>query len=211
MKNSSETYTSDIAFSPAVKATQARLGSRSAYSRMEQTGGWQSEVDEGLRHFLAKVDSLYMATANSLGQPYIQHRGGPKGFVKVLDKNRLAFADFRGNRQYITVGNLSENANAMLFLMDYPNRTRIKIWGRAEVVETDAALLETLSVGLKDQKMERAMVFAITAWDVNCPQHITPRFTEETIKGIIAPLQEKITGLEKELDVLRNSKKDAPI
>lgn len=211
MKDNPQTYVSDVAFSPAVKAIQERLGSRSGYARMEKMGGWQNEVDAGLRQFLSKVDSFYLATANSQGQPYIQHRGGPKGFVKVLDNTRLAFPDFKGNRQYISVGNLSENAKAMLFLMDYPNRTRIKIWGTAKVVEEDAQLLEVLSEGLQDQQVERAIVFTLRAWDINCPQYITPRFTEETVKSIITPLQEKIELLENELEVLRKGKKEHPL
>lgn len=206
MKDGNLIYPSDVAFSPAVKALQAQLGSRAAYAKMEQKAGWQTTVDAGLNHFLGQVDSFYMATANSLGQPYIQHRGGPTGFLKVLDEKRLAFADFSGNRQYISVGNLSENDQAMLFLMDYPNRRRIKIWGKAKVVEADNALLKILAAGLGKQNVERAIEFTLTAWDVNCPQHITPRFTAAAIKELVGPLQEKITELEKELAKLRNAK-----
>ena len=170
---------SDIAFTPAVKAQQEKNGSRSAYARMEQRGGWQSQVTSELAAFLAERDSFYMATASADGQPYIQHRGGPKGFLRVLDETTLAFADFVGNAQYISVGNLSENDKAHIFLMDYPNRRRIKIWGTAQVVEGDDELLTRLNDAEYGGRPERAIVFKIAAWDVNCPQHIMPRYTEE--------------------------------
>ncbi len=130
---------SDIAFTPAVKAAQARLGSRAGYAKMEQRGGWRDTVTADLARFIAERDSFYLATASADGRPYIQHRGGPKGFLNVLDEHTLAFADFSGNRQYISMGNLAENDQAFIFLMDYANRRRIKIWGRAEVVEDDEA------------------------------------------------------------------------
>ena len=131
---------SDIAFTPAVKSQQERFGSRAGYASMEKKGGWQDKVSSDLKGFIAERDSLYMATTSSEGHPYIQHRGGEKGFLKVLDEKTLAFADFSGNRQYVTLGNLSENNRAFIFLMDYENQRRIKIWGRAEVVEDDAKL-----------------------------------------------------------------------
>src|SRR6266702_1522834 len=135
-------YSSDVAFTPAVKAIQARKGSRNAYARVEQNGGWRTEIEEDLTAFLAAQDSMFLATATADGQPYIQHRGGPKGFIKVLDKNTLAFADYSGNRQYITQGNLSENPKANIFMMDYAQRRRVKIWGEARVVEDDPALTQ---------------------------------------------------------------------
>ena len=134
------TYSSDVAFTPAVKAIQARKGSREGYARVEENGGWRTEIDENLAGFLAETNSFYLATASGTGQPYIQHRGGPKGFVKIIDKNTIAFADYSGNRQYITQGNLSENPKAHIFVMDYTHRRRVKIWGEARVVDDDPAL-----------------------------------------------------------------------
>ena len=138
------TYSSDVAFTPAVKAIQARKGSRDGYARMEENGGWRTEIDENLAHFLAETNSFYLATASGTGHPYIQHRGGPKGFVKIIDKNTIAFADYSGNRQFITQGNLSENPQAHIFVMDYAHRRRVKIWGEARVVDDDLALTEAL-------------------------------------------------------------------
>ncbi|HEY3677523.1 MAG TPA: pyridoxamine 5'-phosphate oxidase family protein, partial [Bradyrhizobium sp.] len=134
------TYSSDVAFTPAVKAIQSRKGSRDAYAQVEENGGWRTEVDDNLAAFLAQADSFFLATASADGQPYIQHRGGPKGFVKVLDKTTLAFADYSGNRQFISQGNLSENPKAHIFLIDYAHRRRVKIWGEARVVDDDPAL-----------------------------------------------------------------------
>ena len=196
-------YTSDIAFTPAVKAVQERLGSRAGYARMEQKRGWQDKATDELAAFLAGRDSVYLATASAAGQPYIQHRGGPKGFLKVLDEKRLAFADFKGNRQYITLGNLSENPRAHIFVMDYPNRQRVKIWGRAEVVEDDPWLLEKLSDPSYGGVPGRAIVFHIEAWDVNCPQHIIPRYTEGDIAAAFAKLQGRIRELEAEIARLK--------
>ena len=169
---------SDIAFTPAVKAWQERHGSRAGYAKMEAKRGWRNSVTDDLRAFLAARDSFYLATANSEGQPYIQHRGGPPGFLRVLDERTLAFADFAGNKQYISAGNLTENDKAYIFLMDYANRQRIKIWGRARVVEDDPELLGQLADPAYDSRPERAVLFQIEAWDVNCPQHITRRFDE---------------------------------
>ena len=190
---------SDIAFTPAVKAVQERKGSRRGYARMEEKGGWQSTITDDLAHFIGERDSFYLGTASADGQPYIQHRGGKPGFLKVLDEKTLAFADFRGNRQYITAGNLSENDKAYIFLMDYPNRRRIKIWGRARVTE-DPELMERLFDADYDAVPEQAIVFEITAWDVNCPQHITPRFTEAEVGEIVAPLKRRIEELESRLN-----------
>ena len=189
-------HTSDVAFSAAVKAAQSRLGSRRGYARMEQKGGWRDTITDELAAFIAERDSFYIATASADGQPYIQHRGGPTGFLKVLGERTLGFADFSGNRQYISLGNLSENDRAQLFLMDYANRRRIKIWGRARVVEDDPALLERLIDPGYKARPERAFVFEIEAWDVNCPQHITPRYTEAEIAPAIERLQQRIAELE---------------
>jgi predicted pyridoxine 5'-phosphate oxidase superfamily flavin-nucleotide-binding protein len=194
---------SDIAFTPSVKAVQERLGSREMYARMEEHGGWETTITPELAGFLAERDSFYLGTASAGGQPYIQHRGGPKGFLQVLDERTLGFADFGGNRQYITLGNLAENERAFLFLMDYANRRRVKMWGRAEVVEGDTDLLKRLSVPGSRGRPERAILFHVEAWDVNCPQHITRRFSEEEVIPIIQGLRDRIAELETELQALR--------
>ncbi len=199
---------SDIAFTPAVKAAQERNGSRAGYARMEEKGGWVDSVTPDLAGFLSTRDSFYLGTANADGQPYIQHRGGPRGFLKVIDARTLAFADFGGNRQFISAGNLSENDKAYIFLMDYPNRRRIKIWGRARVVEDAAALLERLADHAYDGRPERAIVFDIAAWDINCPQHITRRFDEDEVAALLAPVHDRIDELEAEVASLR-AKQDA--
>ena len=172
---------SDIAFTPAVKAAQERLGSRKAYANFEKRGGWNDVVTPDLEAFIAGRDSFYLGTASADGQPYIQHRGGPPGFLKVLDEKTLAFADYSGNSQYISVGNLSENPKAYLFLMDYAQKRRIKIWGRAEFVESDPELIERVSDPDYPAPVERVLVFHVLAWDRNCDLHITPRFSEEQL------------------------------
>lgn len=192
--------TSDVAFTPAVKAAQAARGSREGYARMEAKGGWRDRVTPELAAFLAERDSAYLATASAEGQPYIQHRGGPKGFIKVLDERRLGFTDFAGNRQYISLGNLSENDRAQLFVMDYAERRRIKIWGRARFVEDDPALLARLADPGYDGTPERALVFEIAAWDTNCPRHIAPRYTRAEIAPVIDALKQRIAELEAELE-----------
>ena len=197
---------SDIAFTPVVKAVQERLGSRAGYAKMEQKGGWRNTVTPDLAAFIAERDSLYLATASAEGRPYIQHRGGPKGFLKVLDENTLAFADFNGNRQYISMGNLTENDQAFIFLMDYVNRRRIKIWGRAEVIEADPTLLKQLADPAYTARPERVFRFHIEAWDSNCPQHITPRFTAEDISPAMQKLRDRIAELEAEVAALRGRK-----
>jgi len=171
--------TSDVAFTPAVKSVQERLGSRELYEKVEQRGGWSETITKDLAGFIALRDSFYLGTASADGQPYIQHRGGPAGFLKVLDENTLAFADYSGNRQYISMGNLEENSRVFLFLMDYPNRRRIKIWGTGKLVEDDEALLTRVSDPDYKARPERVFVFTVSAWDVNCPQHIAPRYTVE--------------------------------
>jgi hypothetical protein len=161
---------SDIAFTPLVKAAQVRYGSRDAYARMERQGGWEHTITPDLAAFLAERDSFYLGTANTEEQPYIQHRGGPKGFLKVLDERTLAFADFPGSKQYITIGTLGENDKTFIFLMDYANRRRVKIWGRARVIEDDAALLAQLvGPGYKGHH-ERAIVFTVEAWPGHAAQ-----------------------------------------
>ena len=194
---------SDIAFTPTVKALQVQHGSREAYARMERERGWEQTITPELEAFIVERDALYLGTANAEGQPYIQHRGGPKGFLKVLDERTLAFADFRGNKQYITVGTLAENDKAFLFLMDYAQRRRVKVWGRARIVEDDPALLERLVEPHDKGHPERAIVFTVEAWDANCPQHITPRFTEEEIAPTVQALHDRIATLEAENGALR--------
>ncbi len=194
---------SDLAFTPAVKGWQERLGSRAGYTRMAEKRDWRDSVTPELKAFLAERDSFYLATASAEGRPYIQHRGGPAGFLKVLDDKHLAFADFGGNKQFISAGNLSENDRASIFLMDYAGRQRIKLWGRARVVEDDADLLERLADSEYQAKPERAIVFEIEAWDVNCPQHITRRYTEDQIAPAIAKLQARIVELEAEVAGLK--------
>jgi uncharacterized protein len=196
-------HVSDVAFTPTVKAAQARLGSRAGYAKMEAKRGWQNTVTPELAAFIAERDSAYLATASADGQPYIQHRGGPKGFIKVIDARTLALADFAGNRQYISLGNLAENDKAHLFLMDYANRRRVKIWGRARMVEDNEALVAELSDPGYQAKPERALVFRIEAWDANCPQHITPRFTQSEIEPAVASLRARIAELEAELAALK--------
>lgn len=197
------TYSSDIAFTPAVKSIQARKGSRDAYANVEARGGWRTEIDEDLAGRLANTDSFYLATATADGQPYIQHRGGPKGFVKILDKNTIAFADYSGNRQYITQGNLSENSRAYIFVMDYAHRRRVKIWGTARVIEDDPALLQSLMPQGYRARPEQAILFKIAAWDTNCPQHIPQKFEAADVAAALAMRDGRIAELEAELAALR--------
>jgi predicted pyridoxine 5'-phosphate oxidase superfamily flavin-nucleotide-binding protein len=196
-------YSSDVAFTPAVKAVQARKGSRDAYARVEENGGWRTEVDANLAAFLAAQDSMFLATATADGQPYIQHRGGPKGFIKVLDKNTLAFADYSGNRQHITQGNLSENPKAHIFLMDYAHRRRIKIWGEARVIDDDPALLQSLMPQGYKARPEQVILFKIAAWDTNCPQHIPQKFDAADVAAALASRDARIAELEAELAALK--------
>jgi len=194
---------SDVAFTPAVKAIQSAKGSRQAYAHVEAQGGWRTDVDDKLAGFLADANSLYFATASADGQPYIQHRGGPKGFVKVLDKSTLAFADYSGNRQYITQGNLSENPKAHIFLIDYAHRRRIKIWGEARVVDDDPALLQSLMPQGYKARPEQVILFRIAAWDTNCPQHIPQKFDAADVAAALAARDARIAELEAELAALQ--------
>ena len=198
---------SDVAFSPAVKAVQTRLGSRAAYARRDQKDAWRTRIDDDLAAFIAGRDSFYLATASADGQPYIQHRGGPAGFVKVLDDRTLAFADFAGNQQYITIGNASENDKAFIFFMDYANRRRVKLWGRLSVLADDPALLERLAPAAGEGIPQRAILFQVELWDINCPQHITPRFTEADLAAPIGRLHARIAELEAEIAAIRGENK----
>jgi len=194
---------SDVAFTPAVKEIQVRRGSRRSYARMEERGGFKTEISEELAEFIAAQRSFFIATANLEGQPYVQHRGGPPGFLRVLDSHTLAFADYAGNRQYISLGNLADNPRAQLFLIDYAERRRVKIWGTARVVESDATLLAKLMPEGYRARPEQAIVFDVNAWDANCPQHIPRRFEAEDVEAALQQRDQRIAELEAELRVLR--------
>ena len=185
----------DVAFSTSVKAVQERRGSRGAYERLERNGGWNTKIDSALAEFIAGTRSFYLATASKDGQPYVQHRGGPPGFLRVIDQTTLAFADFAGNRQYITTGNLAENPRAMLFLMDYLHRKRVKIWGRARVVENDPALVARLFPDDYRARPEAAILFTVEAWDTNCPQHIPQMLFAEDAAAAIEALNGRVAAL----------------
>ena len=195
-------YASDVAFTPAVKTIQARKGSRGAYA-LAEAKGWRTEIDDNLAAFLAEANSFYLATASRDGQPYIQHRGGPKGFVKVLDNKTLAFTDFAGNRQYITQGNLSENPKAYIFVMDYAHRRRVKIWGEARIVEDDPALKDSLMPRGYKARPEQVILFKVAAWDTNCPQHIPQKFDAADVATALAARDARIAELETELAALK--------
>lgn len=199
---------SDVAFTPAVKAIQAERGSRERYARMEAKGGWRTTVTPDLAAFLGEARSFYLATASAEGQPYVQHRGGPPGFLRVVDERTLGFADYTGNRQYITTGNLGENAKAFIFVMDYAQRRRVKLWGRARVVSGDAALLARLWPEGYEARPEQVIVFAIDAWDTNCPQHIPQMFAAEDVARTLARLQGRIDELEAQVATFERARKD---
>lgn len=191
---------SDIAFTDAVKAVQEKYGVRAFNEQVIANRSWGTEVTAELAKFIALRDSFYLGTANGAGQPYIQHRGGARGFVKVIDPTTLAFADYPGNKQFISAGNLSENDRAFIFLIDYETRQRIKIWGRARFVEDDRELLSAvLEPSAPSAKVSRAVVFTIETWDVNCPQNIPQRFSEETVAHVVKKLTERVAELEAKL------------
>jgi len=190
---------SDIAFTPAVKIEQEKRGSRANYQKMSEKRDWSNTVTDVLENFIAQRNSFYLATATKDGQPYIQHRGGPKGFLKIIDEKTLGFADYAGNRQYISIGNATENNKAYIFLMDYTNQRRIKLWGKIRVVEDDPQLLEKLLASGSKGRAERAFLFEISAWDVNCPQHIPQMFDLETVELATGKLTRRIRELEAEV------------
>ena len=202
---STRTYASDIAFTPSVKAIQGTRGSRASYARMEEAGSWKTRITPDLAAFIAAQTSVFLATANTEGQPYIQHRGGPKGFLRVLDETTIGFADFAGNRQYITAGNLADNPKAYLFLIDYAQRRRIKIWGEARVVADDAALVGKLMPEGYKARPEQAILFTFAAWDANCPQHIPQRFEAADVAAALAERDARIAALEAEVRTLRGT------
>jgi predicted pyridoxine 5'-phosphate oxidase superfamily flavin-nucleotide-binding protein len=197
---------SDVAFTLAVKAIQAKRGSRERYAKVEQKGGWRTTVTPDLAGFLSEARSFYLATASTEGQPYVQHRGGPPGFLRVLDARTPGFADFKGNRQYITTGNLADNPRAFIFIMDYAERRRIKLWGRARVVEGDAGLFAQLWPEGYQARPEQVILFQIEAWDTNCPQHIPQMFHAEDVARTVAQLQARIRELEAEVTALKGKR-----
>jgi hypothetical protein len=193
---------SSVVFSPAAQKAQAERGSAKAYeARIAE--GFPDRITPELAKFIAEQDTAFLATASGDGAPYVQHRGGPKGFIKIIDEQTLGFADYRGNRQYITLANLGENDRAFLFLFDPARRQRIKLWGRARVVENDPALVEKLFDPGYKARPERAILFTIEAWDVNCSSHIVRRFTEAEIEQALNTVTAKITELEAENGRLR--------
>jgi predicted pyridoxine 5'-phosphate oxidase superfamily flavin-nucleotide-binding protein len=198
-------FSSDVAFTPAVKAVQTRKGSRAAYGRMEEKGAWRTSITPDLAGFIAAQTSVFLATVNAEGQPYIQHRGGPAGFLRVLDDKTIGFADFSGNRQYITQGNLADNPKAHLFLIDYVHRKRVKIWGEARVVEGDERLTSQLMPDDYKARPEQAILFTVSAWDANCPQHIPQRFEAADVAAAIAERDERIATLQAEIKRLRDA------
>jgi len=196
-------YSSDVAFTPTVKALQTRKGSRPSYAGAEQRGGWQTRITPELAEFIAAQISVFLATANADGQPYIQHRGGPAGFLHVLDDKTIAFVDFAGNRQYITQGNLTDNPKAYLFLIDYAHQRRVKLWGEARVVEGDEALTARLMPEGYKARPEQVIVFTVSAWDTNCSQHIPQRFEAADVAAALAERDRRIETLEAEVAQLR--------
>ncbi len=195
---------SDVVFTPTVKGLQQARGSRHAYARVEQRGGWPSAITDDIRGFIEAQTTLFLATANLDGQPYVQHRGGPPGFLHVLDEHTLAFADFTGNKQFITTGNLADNPKAQLFLMDYAHRQRLKIWGEARV-EADPAFVERLMPDGYKARAEQAIVFTVNAWDANCPQHIPQLMPVGEVIPAIVERDRRIAELEQELAALKKT------
>ncbi|MGO8855866.1 MAG: pyridoxamine 5'-phosphate oxidase family protein [Steroidobacteraceae bacterium] len=200
------TLASDVAFTPSVKRQQSLKGSRRIYARMEEAGSWRTAITPDLKNFIEAQNSAFLATASAAGQPYIQHRGGPAGFLRVLDERTLGFADYAGNRQYITLGNLDENSRIHLFLIDYTKRRRIKIWGEARVVEDDAELIRRLMPQDYKARAERAILVSVSAWDENCPQHIPRRLEASQVSAALAERDRRIAELTAEVERLRHER-----
>jgi predicted pyridoxine 5'-phosphate oxidase superfamily flavin-nucleotide-binding protein len=208
MTDTPRTYSSDVAFSSSVKAAQTRKGSRNSYERMEQRRSWQTRITADLASFIEAQTSIFLATASSDGQPYIQHRGGPAGFLRVLDERTIGFVDFTGNRQYITLGNLAENPKAQLFLIDYAHRRRVKIWGEARIIEGDAEFTARLMPEGYRARPEQVLLFTVSAWHANCPQHIPQRFEAADVAAALAERDRRIETLEAEIRRLRGTAAD---
>ena len=197
------TYSSDVAFTPSVKTVQARKGSRRSYRHMEENGSWQSRITSDLADVIEAQTSVFLATASAAGQPYVQHRGGPSGFLRVLDNKTIGFVDFAGNRQYITQGNLAENPKAHLFLINYAQRQRVKFWGEARCVEGDAELTNKLMPQGYKARPEAVILFTVSAWDANCPKHIPQRVEAAEVAALLVERDNRIAALEKEVNLLR--------
>jgi uncharacterized protein len=195
---------SDVAFTPSVKSVQEKRGSRAHFAKIEETGGWRTAITADLAAFLADTRSFYLATASADGQPYVQHRGGPAGFLRVLDEHTLGFADFKGNRQYITTGNLAENAKAFIFVMDYSRRRRVKLWGRARSMAGEEGLLARLWSEGYQARVEQVILFTVAAWDTNCAQHIPQMFHAEDVGHTLQQFQARIRELEAEVVALKS-------
>jgi len=194
-----------IAFTPLVKELQERYGSRRQYERMEKSSGSQDRLTEFEQEFLSQRDHFYWANTSVTGWPYVQHRGGPKGFLKVIDDKTLAFADFRGNKQYISTGNLLSDDRVAMIMVDYPRQARLKILGHVEIFEAEKAKpwLARVRVPEYEAVVERVFVIHIAAYDWNCPQHITPRYTAEEIRESMNAIEERVKALERENEALR--------
>jgi uncharacterized protein len=205
MMDASHTYSSDIAFTPSVKAVQTRKGSRPGYRQTEERGSWRTRITPDLAKFIAGQTSIFLATVNADGQPYIQHRGGPPGFLQVLDDKTIGFVDFSGNRQFITQGNLADNPKAHLFLIDYAQRKRVKIWGEARVVEGESELTAKLMPQGYKARAEQVILFTVSAWDANCPQHIPHRFEAADVTAALSERGSRIEKLEAEIARLRGA------
>jgi uncharacterized protein len=198
MNNSSRVFT------PAVQKAQAERGAAKAYAA-RVAEGFPDTITPELAEFITEQDTAFLATASADGGPYVQHRGGPRGFIKVIDERTLGFADYRGNRQYITLANLSENDRAFLFLLDPARKQRIKLWGRAQMVEGDSALIAKLFDDGYKARPERALIFTVEAWDVNCSSHIVARYTEEQLEEFFTTVRTRIGELEAENQKLRSA------
>ena len=200
-------YSSDVAFTPTVKAVQTRKGSRNAYHRVEERGSWQRRITPDLAAFIQAQTSVFLGTVNAEGRPYIQHRGGPAGFLRVLDERTIGFVDYSGNRQYITQGNLADNPKVHLFLIDYAQQRRIKIWGEARVVEGDEELMRKLMSDGYKARPEQVILITVSAWDENCSQHIPQRFEAADVAVALAERDKHIQRLEAEIKQLRDQTK----
>ena len=203
-------YSSDVAFTPSVKAVQVRKGSRRSYKAADEKGSWETRITADLALFIAEQTSIFLATVNAAGQPYIQHRGGPAGFLRVLDDKTLGFADYSGNRQYITQGNLADNPKAHLFLIDYAQRRRVKIWGEAKVIEDDASLIARLMPSGYRARPEQAIVLAVSAWSANCSQHIPQRLDAAEVAAALAERDRRIEMLEAKLKLSEINREGRP-